>query len=102
LVVGHIGREAKARLPLLAESDRPLNQKFVDEKARSACPHYRKAKPLLENGVRSTAEMFQLMDSIRETSGGSRTLWTSVMDLNARTMEVRYLKEFDRKYDFRF
>jgi len=73
-----------------------------DEEARSVCPHYRKAKPLLERGVRDTAEMFQIMDSIRETSDGSRTLWTSVMDLNARTIEVRYLKEYDRLFEFKF
>jgi hypothetical protein len=72
------------------------------EAALSACPHYRKAKPLLESGVRNTAEMFDVMNGVREPFGDCRTLWTSVMDLNARTFEARYLKEFDYKHYFRF
>jgi hypothetical protein len=39
---------------------------------------------------------------MRITSGSTRTLWTTVMDLNARTFEVRYFKEFERKYEFKF
>jgi hypothetical protein len=65
------------------------------------CPRYRKAKPLLEQGVRNTADMLEVMKAMRVTGPG-RSLWTSVMDLNARTFEVRYFKEFDRKYEFRF
>jgi predicted choloylglycine hydrolase len=72
------------------------------EAALSACPHYRKARPLLESGVRNTAEMFEVMDGVREPSGDCRTLWTSVMDLDARTFEVRYLKEPEHKYLFSF
>ena len=72
------------------------------EEALSACPHYRKARPLLERGVRNTAEMFAVMNGVREPAGDCRTLWTSVMDLNARTFEVQYLKEVEHKYNFRF
>jgi hypothetical protein len=45
--------------------------------------------------------MLEVMKSIRATGPG-RSLWISVMDLNARSFEVRYFKEFDRKYEFRF
>jgi penicillin V acylase-like amidase (Ntn superfamily) len=66
------------------------------------CPRYRKAKPLLETGVRDTADMLAVMAAMRVTGPGpGRSLWISVMDLNARTLEVRYFKEFDRKYEFR-
>ncbi len=66
------------------------------------CWRYRKAKPMLEAGVQDIAGMFEVMKAMRVTSGLSRTLWTSVMDLNARTFEVRYFKEFDRKYEVKF
>ena len=66
------------------------------------CRRYRKAKPLLENGIHSTADMLDVMNSMRITRGPGRSLWTTIMDLNARTFEVRYFKEFDRKYEFRF
>jgi predicted choloylglycine hydrolase len=72
------------------------------EAALSACPHYRRAKPLLESGARNTAEMFEVMNGVREPSGECRTLWTCVMDLNAQNFQVRYLKDFDHKYDFGF
>jgi hypothetical protein len=65
------------------------------------CPHYRKARPLLERGVRDTTDMLEVMKSMRDTGAG-RSLWISVMDLNARSFEVRYFKEFDRKYEFSF
>ena len=65
------------------------------------CPRYRKARPLLERGVRDTADMLEVMKAMRVTGPG-RSLWISVMDLNARSFEVRYFKEFDRKYEFRF
>jgi hypothetical protein len=65
------------------------------------CPRYRKSRPLLEKGVRDTTDMLEVMKSIRATGPG-RSLWISVMDLNARSVEVRYFKEFDRKYEFRF
>jgi hypothetical protein len=67
------------------------------------CPHYRKARPLLESGVCNMADMLEVMKAIRLSNGPGRSLWTSVMDLNERTFEVRYFKkEFDRKYEFRF
>jgi len=66
------------------------------------CPRYCKAKPLLENGVHSPTDMLEVMNSMRITRGPGRSLWTTIMDLNARTFEVRYFKEFDRKYEFRF
>ena len=66
------------------------------------CDRYRNAKPLLETGIRNTADMLELLKIMRITSGSTRTLWTSVMDLDARTFEVRYFKEFERKYEFKF
>jgi hypothetical protein len=45
--------------------------------------------------------LFEVMTAMRVTGPG-RSLWISVMDLNARSVEVRYFKEFDRKYEFRF
>jgi hypothetical protein len=66
------------------------------------CPRYRKARPLLQKGPRSTDEMLAVMEAMRITAGPGRSLWTSIMDLNARTFEVRYFKEFERKYEFGF
>ena len=63
------------------------------EAALSACPHYRKAKPLLESGVRNTAEMFEVMNGVREPSGDCRTLWTSVMDLKCADLRAALFKE---------
>lgn len=72
-------------------------EEFLVEK----CPRYRKARPLLERGVRDTTEMLEVMTAMRVTGAG-RSLWISVMDLNARNFAVRYFKEFDRKYEFGF
>jgi hypothetical protein len=41
--------------------------------------------------------MLDIMKGIR-----SNTLWTSIMDLNARTIDVYYFKESGTKYQFRF
>jgi hypothetical protein len=65
------------------------------------CPRFARARPLLEKGVGGTADMLEVMKAMR-VSGPGRSVWTSVMDLNARTFEVRYFKEFERKYEFRF
>jgi hypothetical protein len=65
------------------------------------CPRYAKAKPLLDRGVNNMADMLEVMKSMR-ISGPGRSLWISVMDLNERTFEVRYFKEFERKYEFSF
>lgn len=72
-----------------------------EELLTTKCPRYGKAKPLLENGVHDTTDMLEVMKSMR-VSGPGRSLWISVMDLNARTFEVRYFKEFERKYEFGF
>jgi hypothetical protein len=72
-----------------------------EEFIAKTCLHYRKAKPLLERGVSDTADMLEVMKAMRVTGPG-RSLWISVMDLNARSFEVRYFKEFDRKYEFSF
>jgi predicted choloylglycine hydrolase len=66
------------------------------------CWCYCKVKPLLEAGVHETADMLEIMKGMRATSGPARTLWTSIMDLNERTFEVRYFKEFERKYELKF
>jgi predicted choloylglycine hydrolase len=72
------------------------------EEALLACPRYRRAKPLLEKGVHNTADMLEVMKVMRVVAGPGRSLWTSIMDLNSRTFEVRYFKEFERKYEFGF
>jgi len=69
-----------------------------EEALLKKCLRYAKAKPMLERGIRNTREMLEVMKAMRATPG---TLWTSVMDLNARTFEVRYFKEFERKYKFK-
>jgi hypothetical protein len=66
------------------------------------CSRYRDARPLLETGIRNQKDLLEAMKVMRITTGGARTLWTSIMDLNARTFEVRYLKEFERSYKFKF
>jgi len=73
-----------------------------EEAVLKNCWRYRQAKPMLEAGVQDAAGMFDVMKVMRVTTGPSRTLWTSIMDLNAHTFEVRYFKEFDRKYEFKF
>jgi predicted choloylglycine hydrolase len=73
-----------------------------EEAVLKNCWRYCTAKPMLEAGVQDAAGMFEVMKAVRVTSGPSRTLWTTVMDLNARKFEVRYFKEFDRKYEFKF
>jgi hypothetical protein len=45
--------------------------------------------------------MLEVMKAMR-VNGPGRSLWISVMDLNARSFEVRYFKDFGRKYEFRF
>ena len=60
------------------------------------------ARPLMDSGTYKTEDIFDVMKAMRVTSGPSRTLWTSVMDLNERTLEVHYFKEFERKYEFTF
>lgn len=66
------------------------------------CRRYGKAHPLLEAGVHNPADMLEVMEAMRITAGPGRSLWTSVMDLNARTFEVRYFKEYDRAHKFGF
>jgi hypothetical protein len=66
------------------------------------CFRYAAAKPLLEKGVHDSTEMFAVLESMRIKRGPGRSLWTAVMDLNAKTMQVRYFKEFERKYTFGF
>jgi hypothetical protein len=70
--------------------------------SRRKLPTLSKAKPLLENEVRGTTDMLNVMNTMRITRGPGRSLWTTIMDLNARTFEVRYFKDCDRKYEFRF
>jgi hypothetical protein len=73
-----------------------------EEAVLKKCWRYCKGKPMLEAGVQDADGMFEVMKAMRVTYGPSRTLWTTVMDLNARTFEVRYFKEFDHKYEFKF
>jgi len=73
-----------------------------EESLMKKCFRYAKARPMLETGIRNTEDMLEVMKAMRFTPRpGGATLWTSVMDLNARTFEVRYFKEFDRKYKFK-
>lgn len=73
-----------------------------EEYVMNNCWRYRTAKPMLEAGIMNTGDMFAVMNVIRPTSGGGRTLWTSIMDLNNRSFEVYYRKEYSRKYNFDF
>ena len=57
---------------------------------------------MLETGIRNAEDMLEVMKAMRVIPSPSGTLWTTVMDLNARTFEVRYFKEFERKYKFKF
>jgi len=66
------------------------------------CWRYRTAKPMLEAGVNSSDEMFNVMRAVRATSGAARTLWTSVIDLRRLTYEIRYFKEYERRYALDF
>ena len=66
------------------------------------CWRYRTAKPMLEAGIQNTSHMLEIMNAIRLTSGTSLTLWTSIMDINNRSFEVYYRKEYSRKYEFGF
>lgn len=72
-----------------------------EEFLAKTCPRYGKVRPLLERGVNDTTDMLEIMKAMRVTGPG-RSLWISVMDLNARSIEVRYFKEFDRRYEFSF
>jgi hypothetical protein len=66
------------------------------------CWRYRTAKPMLECGIQSNEAMINVMKAVRQTTGGGRSLWTSVMDLKQLSYEAHYLKEYDRKYQFGF
>src|SRR3954452_22412779 len=65
------------------------------------CNRYAAAKPLLDNGLHTSAEMLKVMESMRISHGPGRSLWTAVMDLNAGTMAVHYYKEYGQDYEFR-
>lgn len=73
-----------------------------EEFAVNNCRRYAAAKPMLENGIETTGDMLDIMKAVRQTSGDSRTLWTSIMDLNNRSFEVFYRKEYSKKYSFSF
>ncbi len=73
-----------------------------EEYVMNNCWRYRTAKPMIETGILDTSDMFEVMNAIRPTSGGGRTLWTSIMDLNNRSFEVYFRKEYSRKYEFGF
>ncbi len=66
------------------------------------CERYRAAKPMLEAGVNSSDEMFDVMRAVKQTSGPARTLWTSVIDLRRMTYQMRYFKEYERRYEIDF
>jgi predicted choloylglycine hydrolase len=73
-----------------------------EEYVTGNCWRYQRAKPMLDAGIAGSGDMLNMMSQIRPTSGGGRTLWTSIMDLNSRTFEVYYRKEYSRKYVFGF
>ncbi len=66
------------------------------------CERYRAAKPMLEAGVNSSDEMFDVMHAVKQTSGPARTLWTSVIDLRRMTYQMRYFKEYERRFEIDF
>jgi hypothetical protein len=73
-----------------------------EDYVNSHCWRYQTAKPMLDAGTANTGDMLNIMNAIRPTSGGTRTLWTSIMDVNSRTFEVYYRKEYSRKFVFGF
>ena len=73
-----------------------------EDMVMKSCWRYRTAKPLLEGGVREPAGLLEIMEAIRPVSGPSRTLWTSMMDLNAGTFEVYYFEDWSRQFSFHF
>jgi hypothetical protein len=73
-----------------------------DDYVANNCWRYRTAKPMLESGILDMNDMFTIMETIRPTSGSSRTLWTSVMDVTNKRFEVYYRKEYSKKYEFGF
>jgi hypothetical protein len=73
-----------------------------EDYVRRNCWRYRTAEGMLETGIQSITDLGSVMKAIRPTTGGSRTVWTCLMDLQARSFEVYYFKEFDRKYEFRY
>ncbi len=73
-----------------------------EEYIMANCWRYRTAKPMIEAGIQDTKDMLEIMKAIRFTSGNYRTLWTSIMDINNRSFEIFYRKEYSRKYEFRF
>jgi len=73
-----------------------------EEALLKKCFRYAKARPMLEKGIRNTEDMLEVMKAMRVIPRPAGTLWTSIMDLNARTFEIRYFKEFERKYEFKF
>jgi Linear amide C-N hydrolases, choloylglycine hydrolase family len=67
------------------------------------CWRYRLGKSLLAKAsVDSPEAMAEIMTRIQQTEGDSRTLWTSIMDLNARSFIVFYRKEPGRRYELAF
>lgn len=82
---------------LMTNTALQLGEDFV----MSDCWRYRQARPQLEAGVADMAGMFTIMRAIRP-SGGVRSLWTTIMDLNRRRFEVHYDKEYERAFEFHF
>jgi hypothetical protein len=72
-----------------------------DAYVSGVCVRFRTAQPRLEGGLSGTAEMLDLLRSIRPTGAYPyRTLWTAVMDLSDRSLEMHYRLEYDRPYNY--
>jgi predicted choloylglycine hydrolase len=72
-----------------------------DAYVSGACVRFRKAQPVLEAGLSGTADMLDLMRSIRPTPDYPyRTLWTAIMDLSELSLETHYRLEYDRPYRY--
>ncbi len=64
-----------------------------EEYAYGTCWRYRTATDLLRSGISSVPDVAGVMDAIRQTSGGHKTLWTATTDLSRREMVVGYRSE---------
>lgn len=75
-----------------------------EEYVSEHCWRYRTARSKLEEGIENTGDMFDIMKTIGlfSSGGGTRTLWTSIMENQKNTFEVHYRKEYEKVYKFEF
>jgi predicted choloylglycine hydrolase len=64
-----------------------------EEYVYSACWRYRTVTDLLRQGISNLADLMGVMEAVRQTSGGIRTIWTETADLARREVFVTYRAE---------